>query len=416
MTATATNAIDLYLPAAASSLIFARLTTSKQIRRACLPSPNMDETSPLVTFHPFSRLPRELRDHIWFFCLPRRVVPLDDIFWNILDEPKYKSGQQCWANEIYPRRGLSREKTPPFIASVCREAREVAFRWGGVERTESGVSTQYVWIQRNLDTLLFAWTYADSVDAGHDEDMLRWFLREQRTCYPGAQVGLTCEHVVEFDPNPSALENSHTPCVRADSPDPIAYLLRNGWKEDGDLVEADLSEPMDVDVVLQTVYIHATKADLLASQLFGRIADEPSQLVDYDDVATLAKFRALFDKNPDNQKRVALTDAFDAIQSPEFPAHVEQWLVKVAWKLLALKWVYDKQHNPQSSIYKDPKQVFDRFVFDNSHLWMKIGREIRNSFKVNHPWVIEETQRLPKLRPKIWFTYCTKACQVKVKP
>lgn len=36
---------------------------------------------------------------------------------------------------------------------------------------------------------------------------------------------------------------------------------------------------MDIDVAMVTIYIHATRADVLAAQLFGRIADEPSQLM-----------------------------------------------------------------------------------------------------------------------------------------
>lgn len=36
---------------------------------------------------------------------------------------------------------------------------------------------------------------------------------------------------------------------------------------------------------METVCIYAIKADVLASQFFSRIADEPSQAVDYDDVA-----------------------------------------------------------------------------------------------------------------------------------
>ncbi|XWW99750.1 hypothetical protein V2A60_007762 [Cordyceps javanica] len=173
---------------------------------------------------------------------------------------------------------------------------------------------------------------------------------------------------------------------------------------------------MDVDVAIVIIYIHATRADVLASQLFGLIADEPSQLVDYDDAATISKFRTLLGKNPNNQKRVALAKTFDAIQSSEFPAHVARWLVKTTWKLLATKWLYETQHNSESSICSDPMQVFERPELDQNSLWMGREPQGRNIFKVHHPWVVEETQRLPKLRPKIWFTYCTKDCKVKADP
>ncbi len=292
----------------------------------------------------------------------------------------------------------------------------MAFRWGGVERIYSSASLTDVWIQRKLDTLLLTWTLNDSAGAGHGEDMMEHFLVDQRWSYPRAPVCLTAEQFFNFDPRPSAPESNHTPCIRTDESDSIVYLLRNAWTQGySDVVKPDMSDAMDVSVVMETVYIHATRADVLASQLFGLFADEPSQLVDYDDVATLAKFRALFNKNPENHKRVALTEKFDAVESPEFPAQVTRWLGKVAWKLLALKWLDEKQHNPQSSIYRDSMQVFDGPLSVGDILGMETEPGRWNSFKADHPWVAEETQALPNLRPKIWFTYCTRDCKIKTK-
>ncbi|OAA39191.1 hypothetical protein BBO_06615 [Beauveria brongniartii RCEF 3172] len=244
--------------------------------------------------------------------------------------------------------------------------------------------------------------------------MLDLFLWGQRYFHPGAPVCLIAKHFFEFYPSPSAPENNHTPSISTDESESIAFLLHNAREDEDEAhLNADLSAPMDIDVAIVIIYIHATRADVLASQLFGLIADEPSQLVDYDDAATISKFRTLLDKNSNNQKRVALAKTFDAIQSSEFPAHVAGWLVKVTWKLLAIKWLHEKQHNPESSIYSDPMQVFERPEIDQNSLWMRTEPEGRNIFKVHHPWVVEETQRLPKLRPKIWFTYCTKDCKVK---
>ncbi len=280
---------------------------------------------------------------------------------------------------------------------------------------DTGTSLTHVWIQRKLDTLLFGWTYESSAKAGHGEDMMRLFLWGQRYFHPGGPVCLTAEQFLKFHPSPSAPESDYAPHLQLDAESKsIAYLLHNARGDEHDVdLNADLSDPMDVDVVMQTVYIHARRSDVFASQLFGRIADEPSQLVDYDDTATLAKFRALFNKNPRNRQRVALIEKFDAIESPEFPAQVARWLAKVAWKLLAIKWLHEKQHNPQSSIYSDPMQVIDGPGPWHNYLKMIPGRPRMSSFKGNHPWVVEETHRLPKLKPKICFTYCTKDCKVK---
>lgn len=129
----------------------------------------MAKSSPPVALHLFSRLPPELRDRIWFFCLPRRVVPLDDLLLHLRNQDE----QQCW---VSPRPLDRRAKASPFMASVCREARRAAFRSGNVENMETGTSLKYVCIQRKLDTLLFRWTCKCSVRAGHGEDMMELFL------------------------------------------------------------------------------------------------------------------------------------------------------------------------------------------------------------------------------------------------
>lgn len=373
----------------------------------------MAESSPAIFFHQFSRLPPELRERIWFFCLPRRVVPLDDFLWLVDADSTYRGEQQCWAGW---RLVQARAKAPPFLASVCREARRVAFRWGDIEHIYPSASLDDIWIQRKLDTPLLTWMLSDSAGAGHGEDMMEHFLFDQRWHHAGAPVCLTAEQFFAFDPRPSAPESKYTPCIRTDESDSIVYLLRNTWTEGyTDELKPDMSDAMDVSVVMETVYIHATRADVLASELFGLIADEPSQLVNYDDAATLAKFRALFNKNPENRKRVALREKFDAVESHEFPGHVARWLSKVAWKLLAIKWLDEKQHNPQSSVYRDSMQVFDRPFSAGDILLMETISEGKNSFRSDHPWVVEETKALPKLKPKIWFTYCTRNCKIETK-
>lgn len=225
----------------------------------------MATSSPPTTFHLFSRLPPELRDLIWFFCLPRRVVPLDDPLFHSWNQDE----QQCW---VGCRQLDRRAKAPPFTASVCREARRVAFCWGGVEDMDTATSLTHVWIQRKLDTLLFGWTYESSAKAGHGEDMMRLFLWGQRYFHPGGPVCLTAEQFLKFHPSPSAPESDYAPHLQLDAESKsIAYLLHNARGDEHDVdLNADLSDPMDVDVVMQTVYIHARRSDVFASQLFGR--------------------------------------------------------------------------------------------------------------------------------------------------
>lgn len=278
--------------------------------------------------------------------------------------------------------------------------------------TETGVSLCDAWIQRKLDTMLCSWTPGHSVLQGHEENMLREFLRIQRHDYPGAPICLLAEHFMEFELDASATENPRV-WIKAE-PDPITSLLQDVKEEEDEENDMNVSVPTDLDVVVETIYIHASTTDLLASQLFGCNADEPSQLVNYDDAATLAKFRALFERNPDNQRRTAVAKQFNSIESPEFPSHVRKWLIKVEWKLLALKWIFEKQHNAQSIIYKDPMQVFNTpdAISPPSTTGFSSWYGRINTFKFDHPWVVQEMEKLPKLNPKVWFVHCWKPCRI----
>lgn len=200
-----------------------------------------------------------------------------------------------------------------------------------------------------------------------------------------------------------------------DEPDSLTPLLQDVREADVKVAvdrkseegwSADLGVAMDGDVAIATIYIHARRADLLESHLFG-LDDRRSQLVAYDDTATIAKFRALFDKNPENQQRTALVKPFDDFESPEFPSQVRQWLIKFQWQLLALRWIHKAHHTPQSSIYNDPTQVFDNPGAVGNTTGTFLLR-ILHPFKADHSWVVQEKERLPKLTPKIWFAYCPK--------
>jgi hypothetical protein len=69
-------------------------------------------------FHPFPRLPLELRRIVWGLCRPHRIVDLD---YTLSPEDLLTA---C--------RGVQRTSTlnskPPIISRVCRESREVALQ------------------------------------------------------------------------------------------------------------------------------------------------------------------------------------------------------------------------------------------------------------------------------------------------
>lgn len=111
-----------------------------------------------ATFPRFPDLPAELRQSIWFYCLAHRVAQQDDpLFLGFVREE-----QRCWS-----RRASRQNASPPLIASVCRESRQVASRWGRTMPQDHYLNLGPIWVQPCLDVLHLNWTevynfYADA--------------------------------------------------------------------------------------------------------------------------------------------------------------------------------------------------------------------------------------------------------------
>jgi len=71
-----------------------------------------------VTFHPFPRLPLELRQAIWKLCVPHRVIDLDEKYQNY-----YELSPRCtgWQSHLKNAR-------PPRLSRVCQESRAVCMQ------------------------------------------------------------------------------------------------------------------------------------------------------------------------------------------------------------------------------------------------------------------------------------------------
>ncbi|KAJ3493398.1 hypothetical protein NLG97_g4754 [Lecanicillium saksenae] len=320
--------------------------------------------------------------------------------------------QQCWPSRASKQ---LEARAPPFVAAVCREAREVAFRWGGLEATRS-TSLECAWVQTALDTVLYGWLMSDSDRGDRGVDRSADFFEAQRRDHPGVPIALLANLFCQFAGGESEMGPGPGAYLRVSENDTTTYLLHNGRRTTQQGEARDFSGAVDADAVMEIIYIHARKYDILASGLFGFIADEPSQLVDCDDAAHIAKYRALFDMNFKNQRRWALTRRFDTVQSPAFLRQVDRWLAITRWRLLMRKWLFDKEHSPDSAIFDDPAQVFEANTYENPGdgiIGMGTDQRKTNRFDVNHPWVAQERAALPKIRPKIWFAYCTRNCEIR---
>lgn len=134
-------------------------------------------SAPSTEFRQFARLPTELREHIWQYCLPNRVwelmIPIDNCIFSSADNThgpwQCDLQNTCYANG-----------SPPTISRVCRESRTVAFRAGstlrdpddGGRRPEdsfwSYANHNRVWVDPVRDSAHLNWTDAYEPEWDYD--------------------------------------------------------------------------------------------------------------------------------------------------------------------------------------------------------------------------------------------------------
>ncbi|KAK7977080.1 hypothetical protein PG988_004570 [Apiospora saccharicola] len=142
------------------------------------------------SFHPFIRLPPELRRHIWDLALSRRIIPTLEGVWDkqpdgtVIDEL-----ETSWPT--YATYAFERRHRPPGVAHACREGRDVAGLGRMVsadnsksilaqerERYPIGDSVGYTWFDPERDTLLVEldfpnYTYASTAVEGHANQVIK---------------------------------------------------------------------------------------------------------------------------------------------------------------------------------------------------------------------------------------------------
>lgn len=116
-----------------------------------LPSMIRDEAQP-SRFPQFRKLPPEIRNLVWEFAIPRRILVVNDL-------QKRVDGYEWY--EYHFRRRLS----PPTVAQVCRESRAVARTTGRLVRIENGKTLWdlygYDGTLRRMDSARTQWSWFD---------------------------------------------------------------------------------------------------------------------------------------------------------------------------------------------------------------------------------------------------------------
>lgn len=362
-------------------------------------------------FPQFALLPVELRLAIWFYCLPHRVVHRDDPF--ILR--RLREEHKCWSV-----RPTLKNAAPPRIASVCRESRQVAMRWGKMVSQGYNWSLGPTWIQPRLDTyhLNFipeaAW---DSGDYDLDKCLLREFVIDGWNWLDGVPLSVPAEYCFDFDLKMQDISMMRdTPFIKFKD-GLVDEDLNVVYNEYAYMYSRPFTE-VSISATMAFITIHAKRRHAVASSLFGLLLDAPAQLVDFDDEQKIRSFRALFESNNSNRKRTEMIELFSLVLSPTFRSRVQAWREKVDWLMMATAWVRAKMNWESCIPFEDgPSSAWNPIIEDSFDNWQLVYRRNKhqnyeNLFDNDNPWVMQAKKELPRVAPKILFMLCTDDCDV----
>ena len=332
-------------------------------------------------FPRFPDLPTELRLEIWSFCLPgRRVFELDSPLTDY--HVVFPAGGGAYPRNLsWPRRGQT-----PVISHVCREAREVAFKCHACVTGEKGQTDDHgvpyppwrewsttvpTWFRKGFDVVHLNWTECYGY---HSTAWVRtcplpsfqWLANQS------AAASVTAELLLPFDPN----------CEDPDLRATMAYQQTKYF-----------SPHVLYYVVLATVEMHMSDDEATQVGVFGAFGEEPIQLVDPRDTATVARFRGAWRgrqsplEEPDVAKFFSQTvDAADV-----YRGDVEKWRQDLDDVWLARRAI-------ESGLERDARnQIF-------------LGDWLRQKADKEHPWVQKQLALMPRFEPALMFRHCNDRC------
>jgi hypothetical protein len=241
------------------------------------------------TFHPFPRLPLELREEIWRLCLPHRVYEIDD-FKNWIDWENTGLEQDKIPCSFYSNSRSNNR--PPLLTRICRESCSVAWRigewipelewrrhaWSSEEPCEADWKAGNVidkghWEDTSRDSAHLNWTRLYDVDFGPPEpDHPLTYLAEEAKRLSGSASFMLDAMADSWDRNPSLFWYK-------------SLIEKPKWP-DGTLMSqndqnlAALRLLPEWLVVVKIVVVHLDLGRAAASGLFGLCGDEIVQVVD----------------------------------------------------------------------------------------------------------------------------------------
>jgi hypothetical protein len=242
---------------------------------------------PELVFHCFGRLPLELREEIWRYCLPFRVCemdfPVDEI---VFDLPGDDEPPPCTLSDT-----TRANSCPPLICRVCRESRSVAFRAANIPtgfaqdrprnaQWVSTTSTRRTWQDFTRGSPHLNWTPIYEMQyqsSGSPLHSLAW-----AALHMSGTGSLMVEHLdPDFgDPN-TYLDTTY------DASEPYMTRLRSP------ITNKDLEALEQLPhclVIMRTIVIHSDVESAVTTGLFGLLGDARVQIVDVSREALVNAF------------------------------------------------------------------------------------------------------------------------------
>ncbi|KAH8125924.1 hypothetical protein LI328DRAFT_155441 [Trichoderma asperelloides] len=314
---------------------------------------------------------------------------------------------------------LSPPGLAPRIASVCRESRQVAMRWGKMVSQGSSWNLGPIWIQPRLDTyhLNFTSEAAEAIwEGGLEKEQVYEFITDGLNWLDTVPLSIPSEYYFDFDlglQDVSRMRRLPRIEIRDDFVDEDLNVVYNEYAYHDPRPFTNIS----LSATMAFITIHAKRRHAVASGLFGLLLDAPVQLVDFDDEQNLRSFHALFERDIYNRKRTEVIKLFSLILSPIFRSRVQDWTEKVDWLMMATAWLRAKMDWENCIPFDgDPFSAWNPIIEEipdgRRLVYMGDGENYVNRFDDDNPWVIQAKKELPRVTPKILFMLCTDHCDV----
>lgn len=223
-------------------------------------------------FHLFPQLPTELREEIWRFCLPSRIISIDAAVGFIVFDTS-GSGLQAPC-QLYHTTFMNNR--PPLLTQICRESRAVAFETGDMAMTLVAKEARQIPPMANWasGTML---NYDYWEDPARDSAHLNWS--------PACDADFGCM----TDGHPLHSTAWEAKRLNGKGSLMLEYMTDSMSTRGNDLdLEAFRALP-EWTLVTKVIAVHSDHQSAAASGLFGLLGDAPIQIVPISEEARIDK-------------------------------------------------------------------------------------------------------------------------------